>query len=327
MSDGELDLITFGETMIRFATLDEQRLETSNTLAVSIGGTESNVCVALARLGLATAWVSALPENPFGRMIAGELRRHGVDVSPIIWRADSRAGLYFMEAGANPRPTRVMYDRAGSAVATLDPDDLDPSIVRRARALHLTGITPALSSGCAEICRRLLAAAADASIPVVVDVNYRSLLWSPAEAAAGIQFLLDGASLVFCGAGDASTIWNITGSPEQVGRALLERSGADLVVITLGAEGACAVQRDGGVWLQESLPVEIVDPVGAGDAFAAGFLREWLRNHTAIPEALRSGVAMAALSMTIPGDLAIITPEELDSTLARVQGGVPDIVR
>lgn len=327
MTAVELDLVTFGETMIRLATIDDQRLETSADLAVTIGGTESNVCVALSRLGMSTAWVSALPQNPLGRKVAGELLRHGVDVGSVIWRDDARVGLYFMEAGAQPRPTRVMYDRAGSAVATLNPDDVDTTIVGRARALHLTGITPALSSNCAEICRRLLNAASDAGVLVVVDVNYRSLLWTPEEAAAGIAPLLEGASLLFCGASDAETIWGIRGEPEQVGRALLERSSAGLVVVTLGSDGACAVQRGGGVWLHASLPVEIVDPVGAGDAFAAGFLREWLGNSVNVATALRSGVAMAALSMTMPGDLAIVTPEELAATLAQIEGGSPDIVR
>lgn len=327
MSEAAFDLVSFGETMIRLATVDGQRLETSTELAVSIGGTESNLCVALSRLGMATAWISALPESALGRKVAGELRRHGVDVESVIWRDAARTGLYFMETGAQPRPTRVMYDRAGSAVATLDPDALDTSIVARARALHLTGITPALSDTCAEICRRLLAEADDAGVPVVVDVNYRSLLWTPEEAAAGIAPLLAGADLLFCGASDAATIWGISGEPEAIGRALLDRSGADLVVVTLGPEGACAIRRGGEFWQQASLPVEIVDPVGAGDAFAAGFLREWLGDRAAVPSALRSGVAMAALSMTMPGDLAIVTPDELAATLAQVEGSSPDIVR
>lgn len=327
MTEAVFDLVSFGETMIRLATVEGQRLETSTELAVSIGGTESNVCVALSRLGLSTAWISALPESALGRKIAGELRRHGVDVGHVVWRDDVRAGLYFMETGAQPRPTRVMYDRAGSAVATLDPNDLDTSIVARASALHLTGITPALSGTCAEICRRLLHAAASAGVAVVVDVNYRSLLWTPEEAASGIAPLLESADLLFCGASDAATIWGITGDPEEIGQALLDRSGANLAVVTLGADGACAVRRDGGCWLQGSLPVEIIDPVGAGDAFAAGFLHEWLGDPEDVHAALRSGVALAALSMTMPGDLAIITPDELAAMLSQVEGGSPDIVR
>ena len=325
-----LDLLTFGETLLRLSATGGRRLEDSDTLQVAIGGTESNVAVALARLGRTVAWLSALPANPWGRRIDGELRRHGVDTSGVRWvdEPSARAGVYFIEPGARPRPTRVVYDRARSVVALLDPSHIDPAVVRRARALHLTGITPALSPGCAAICDALAAAAADAGVPLVVDVNYRARLWSPREAAAGLAPLLARARLLMCGAGDAATIWGLGGvAPEEIATGLLERSNAELVVITLAERGALARARAGGVWRQPAAPVRIIDPVGAGDAFAAGFLHRWLDEPGDVPAALRSGVALAAFKMTLPGDLALITPAELDETEALLDGRGEDIVR
>lgn len=327
MTPEHYDLVTFGETMIRLTTTGGRRLETTGTLEVTIGGAESNVCVALARLGRRVSWLSALPDNPLGTRIFNELRGHGVDTSRVVWRDTYRVGVYFMETGALPRPTRVTYDRADSAVTMLEVDAIDTGLVANARALHLTGITPALSENCAAICQRLAAAAIAAGVPLILDVNYRSLLWTPEEASEGLAEILEQATIVLCGAGDALTIWGLSGEPSEVANELLDRSGAELAVVTLGEAGVCAVNQAGDIFEQPSLAVDIVDPVGAGDAFAAGFLHAWLDDRRDIPSALRSGVALAALSMTIPGDLAIITPADLAATLNLLEGGGEDIVR
>ncbi|MEX1158110.1 MAG: sugar kinase [Thermomicrobiales bacterium] len=304
------DLVTFGETMIRLTADAGVRLEEADSLRVTIGGTESNVAVALARLGRRAAWLSNLPDNPLGHRIAGELRRHGVDTTHVRW-SSGRAGVYFMEPGAAPRPTRVIYDRADSAIARIDPDSLDVSVVAGAGVVHLTGITPALSAGCRAACLRLADAAAQDGVPLSVDVNYRARLWSPEQAAEGIQPLLDRASLLFCGAGDAATIWGLTGDPAAVAQALLDRSSARIVVVTTGEHGSLALTRDGARHDQPAIPVETIDAVGAGDAFAAGFLHRWLDDATDIPAALGSAAALAALKMTIYGDNAIITSDDL----------------
>ncbi len=321
------DVLSFGETMIRLATPDYERLETAATLDVSIGGTESNVAVALARLGRRATWLSALPDNPHGRRIAGILRAHGVDTSHVIWSEHSRAGVYFLEPGAAPRPTRVIYDRKQSALATVDPERVPYDAVDSARLLHLTGITPALSERCAEVCRRLIARAREHDVPLMFDVNYRGLLWTPEEAAAGLQFFLDHVDLLFCGQGDARTIWGLTGDPGEVARDLLDRSAARLVIVTAGGAGATAVTRDGASHFQPAPSVDVVDPVGAGDAFAAGFLDSWLDAPQDIPAALRSAVASASIAMTMPGDLAIITASELAEAIAALDHAGDDIVR
>jgi 2-dehydro-3-deoxygluconokinase len=193
--------------------------------------------------------------------------------------------------------------------------------------VHLTGITPALSPNCAEICRRLVDAAAAANVPVSLDVNYRALLWSPAQARVGLAPLLDHVTLLFAGAADARTIWGLDGEPADIGRALLERSSAQLVIVTAGASGATLLGRDGVLQTAPALPVDVVDPVGAGDAFAAGFFSMWLEQREDTRAALRTGAAMAALKMTMPGDLALVTPDELAAALDLLDQPGADIVR
>ena len=323
------DLISFGETMLRLSAAGGRRLEETEALNVAIGGTESNVAVALARLGRSVAWLSALPRNAWGRRIDGELRGHGVDTRHVIWSDDptARAGVYYIESGQTPRPTRVVYDRAGSTVARLEPEQVDHAVVRSARALHLTGITPALSTNCAAICAALASTAAAVGVPLIFDVNYRARLWAPEQARAGLAALVSQASLLICGADDAATIWGLNGEPKTVARRLQELSGARLVVLTLAERGALAIERAGGLWHQPAMPVTIVDPVGAGDAFAAGFLHRWLDAPADVASALRAGVALAALKMTMPGDLALVTPAELDEALALLDRPGQDIQR
>jgi 2-dehydro-3-deoxygluconokinase len=306
----DYDLVAFGETMIRLSTPLGQRLEASTTLDIGIGGAESNVAIALARLGRRVAWTSVLPKNPFGYRIAAELRRHQVDDRQITWVDEGRVGVYYLDSGAPPRPTHVIYDRAASAIALCDPDEVDTSLASRTRLLHLTGITPALSAACAEITRRFAGRASEAGVPFSFDVNYRARLWSPEAAATTLEPFCSATTVLFCGRNDAHTLWGIDGSNDAVLSELWRRFGAATTVLTLGDEGAL-VRTESGEILHEAAPaVQVVDKVGAGDAFAAGFLHGYLDGD--ISRALRLGVALASLKMTIHGDLALITARELE---------------
>lgn len=306
----EYDLVAFGETMIRLSTPLGQRLEASTTLDIGIGGAESNVAIALARLGRRVAWTSVLPRNPFGLRIAAELRRHQVDDRQISWVDHGRVGVYYLDSGAPPRPTHVIYDRGASAISLCDPDDVDTTLATRARLLHLTGITPALSESCAEITRRFVERASEAGVPLSFDVNYRARLWSPQQAAAALEPFCSAATVLFCGRNDARALWGIEGSNESALSELSRRFGAATTVLTLGDEGALARTQSGETLLEAAPAVQVVDKVGAGDAFAAGFLHGYLDGD--ISRALRLGVALASLKMTIHGDLALITARELE---------------
>ena len=142
------DVVTIGETMLRLSALPGVPLEQAPQLDVHVAGAESNVAIALCRLGTTAGWISRLVDTPLGRRIVNELRGHGVDVSRVLWAPDGRIGIYFLEQGIPPRQHRIIYDRAQSAMALLDPKEVDWGFVRSARLVHLTGITPALSAGC-----------------------------------------------------------------------------------------------------------------------------------------------------------------------------------
>jgi 2-dehydro-3-deoxygluconokinase len=315
-----LDVFTFGETMIRLSSPIGQRIETVQSLDLRIGGTESNLSIALARLGRNVAWTSVLPTNPLGERIARELNWHGVDTSAVTWVDNERVGVYFLDTGSAPRATQVLYDRKNSAVAKSTPDQINMDPVERTRILHLTGITVAISPRCAESCQELITRAKNAGATFTFDVNYRSLLWSPEEAQAGLDPVCKQADILFCGREDAETIWNITGDPEAVINALHDRFGNEITVVTLGGDGAIVRMPDGLLRRTSSAAVDIVDPVGAGDAFAAGFLHGYLEGD--LERSLEYAPAMAALKMTISGDLAVISPKELDAVVNRQQRGI-----
>src|SRR5206468_5401725 len=177
------DLVGVGEVMLRLAAPPPRRLEQTSALDVQIGGAEANVAAACARLGLRTALISALPaEHAWGDRTVRELTGHGVDCAGVLRRPGSRIGLYFLEYGAAPRPVRVLYDRRDSALSQLVPAEVDWALVRGARLVHLSGITPALGDNLRAVVRRACREAQAAGVPVSFDVNYRSRLWSAKEA-------------------------------------------------------------------------------------------------------------------------------------------------
>ncbi len=303
------DVVTLGETMWRLSPPGHERLETTRALDINIGGTESNVAAALARLGKRAAWWSRLPANPLGDNVADILRMHGVDVSGVR-REGRRLGTYFVEFGLPPRPTQVIYDRAGSAASEMQPDDFDWTLLQASRWLHLTGITPALSASCLATTRRAIDEARAANIPISFDLNYRAKLWTPAEAAACCDPLAARATLVIAAERD---IHNLYGAAITI-RDLHQRWNGATIVLTRGAAGAVAY--DGSAdYSADAFSIQIVDRVGAGDAFDAGLLCALLDGKR-LGEALRWGTAVAALKLTMPGDIAVVSRAEVEHLLA-----------
>ncbi|MBI4562223.1 MAG: sugar kinase [Candidatus Rokubacteria bacterium] len=308
-----LDVITLGETMVRLAPKGSLRLEQAWELEVGPGGAESNVAVALARLGLRAGWISKLPEHPLSRLIVGEIRRHGVDTSRVVWSGEGRVGTYFYERGVPPRPPRIWYDRKDSAVTTLEDAEVDWAYLRSARAVLVTGITPALSPRLRALTKRVAREVRAAGKLFVLDVNYRAKLWSPQEAPACLEEFLPEVSILFSSRGDAERVFGLAGEPEAKARAFQAKFGVPTVVLTLGAEGSLALEER--VYHQRRIPrVEIVDPVGAGDAFAAGFLYGYLGE--GVQRGLDMGGAMGALASAIVGDFALLTRAEVEELLA-----------
>lgn len=320
------DVVGFGETMLRLGPPHGERLEDARALRVHVAGAESNALCCASRLGLRCAWLSALPNNPLGRMVAGELRRHGVDTSGVAWSDEAaRVGTFYAEEAPEPAGTRVYYDRSGSALATLDPDAVDYAILSDARTLLLGGITPALGSGPREAFSRLLYRARESGVRICFDVNYRAKLWSAKEAAAGMEEACRVASLLVCSRDDAATLWGFTGEPEEVLRRMADRFGSEkTLVLTMGGEGSAELR--GGEYAGAPASASVgAHRFGSGDAFTAAYLFAWLEGsgyaeaegkHGATP--LLMGNAAAALKRSIPGDIATVT---LDEVLGVLRGG------
>jgi len=310
------DLVALGEVMLRLAAPPPHRLEQTGSLEVQIGGAEANVAAGCARLGLRTALISALPaDHAWGERAVREMRAHGVDCSGVLRRPGSRMGVYFLEYGAAPRPVRVLYDRRDSAVSRLTPDEVDWALVRGARMVHLSGITPALGPSLRDVLRRALDEAGGAGTPVSFDVNYRSRLWSPCEARELLVEILPRVDHLFIGSDDAATVFGLSGPPESALDGLSRLAPKATIALTLGEAGS-AVLADGAVVRpSKRYAVAVVDRLGAGDAYAAGFLWARLGGRT-IQDATDAATALAALKCTIWGDVPVVTRAELDELLA-----------
>jgi 2-dehydro-3-deoxygluconokinase len=305
------DLVAIGEVMLRLSIPSPARIETVRQLDVQVGGAEANVAAACARLGLRAAWISAVPANPWGERIRRELSGHGVDCSAVRVVDDARVGVYFLEFGTAPRPIRVLYDRRDSAFARLTPEAVDWAPVRRARLVHLTGITPALGPGPRGLVERALREATAVSF----DLNYRSALWPPAEARAFAELVLPVARHVFMGEAEARTVFGLSGSAESMVDALAGRAPKATIALLQGQEGS-TVLADGRVWRpSRTYTVQVVDPVGAGDAYAAGFLWATL-NGRGPQEAVDAAAAVAALKCSTWGDVALVDAREVADLLA-----------
>ncbi len=324
------DLITFGEAMIRLSPPDFKRLEQTTTLDLNIGGAELNVAVGTSRLGLNSAWISRLPDNPLGRMIANKARELGVDISQLLWDDNGRAGLYFLEFGATPRPTSVVYDRADSSFSQLQPGEIDwKKLFNSTQYLHVTGITPAVSKSCAAATLEALQYAREAGCRISLDLNYRAKLWSPDEANKTLTPMMEYVDILITTKGDTRTILGLEAdNDEALAQKLLDTYPIDIAAISY-REGdavwrclfsAIAVTRE-KTYTTRSYQIDIVDQVGRGDSFAAGFLYGILSEDN--PQlGLDYGAAFAALKHSFPGDLNWCTKVEVEALLAGPRPGV-----
>ena len=234
------DIVALGEVLLRLAIPSPTRFETARHLDLQIGGAEANVAAACARLGLSAAWISALPANPWGERIRRELGSHGVDCAYVRMTENTRVGVYFLEYGVPPRPVRVLYDRRESAFARLTPAQVDWEPVRRARLVHLTGVTPALG----ESARALVERAVREASTVSFDINYRATLWSPQEARAFVEPVLPRVRYLFIGQAEARTLFGLSGTPEQTLDGLARLAPKATISLQQGEAGSTVL--DGG---------------------------------------------------------------------------------
>lgn len=311
-------VVGIGETLVRLTPVGGETLETASALTVHVGGAESNVCATLARLGVATAWISRLPATPLGRRVAHAVQGYGVDIRGVLWAPSGNVGLMLVQPGGDPRASEVFYYRRDSAFAGIDPDAVPWDLVAGAQFVHLTGITPALGPGPRKLVERAISEARRRGVSVSLDVNYRARLWSPADARSALEPLLESADLVFVSERDVRAVFQAYGDPLQVAHTLRDRFRCGVLVMTRAAEGALAC-GPGGVAQRPAVPAAIVDRIGRGDAFVAGFLYGYL--HGSVDDGLRYGAALAALKQTYPGDVCQATLEDVEAVLGGETGG------
>lgn len=289
-------LVTIGESLALLTTRDPGRLRHAHELLLGVGGAESNAAIGVARLGGAATWIGRVGDDELGQLIARTLRAEQVTAAAIVDPAVPTSVM--LKERTSAAGARVSYYRAGGPGARLTPADLDRELIAAAGVLHLTGITPALSASARETVEVAARTARAAGVPVSFDVNFRSRLWSAAEASPVLRALAAQADHLFVGHDEAVALgW--PGDPAEVGRALLAE-GPQVVVVKLGADGALAVSADGELPVAP-VPIVPVDPVGAGDAFAAGYLAELLAG-LPLAERLRTAAVCGAAACTARGD-------------------------
>jgi 2-dehydro-3-deoxygluconokinase len=323
------DLVSLGESMLRLSVPTGRRLKDARQLDLEVGGAESNVCVAMSQLGWRCGWVGRLPDTALGDIVLRVLRTDGVDVSAVRRMAGERLGTFYIEYATAPRSIQVIYDRADSAAAHMTAADVDWDYLLDTRVLHLTGITAALSVSCYALVAEAIRRARAAGVTVSFDVNYRAKLWSAADAGERLRPLMAEADLLLCKGADAAQLFGCHGEPREVMMALKTMTRAEVLYCTFGERGAALLDGDEFA-AQPALPVQIVDRVGSGDAFAAGVLDAWLAAGQGADlkamrrEGLRRGVALAAIALSQYGDRVLTNRAELEAVMAQERH---DIVR
>lgn len=325
--------ITFGEIMFRFNPEGYLRLVQADKLEVSVAGGEANVAVSLANYGLDAAFVSKVPAHEIGDCVIRGLRTYGIDTKYIV-RGGRRLGIYYVEKGASQRPSKVIYDREGSAIAEADPRDFDwDAIFEDAQWFHFTGITPALSDSMVQICLEACRKAKEKGVTVSCDLNYRKKLWSREKAGRVMAQLMPYVDVCIANEEDAADMFDIHaehtdieggkldyGAYGSVARQLSQRFGCKKVAITLRGSISASENTWAGMLydadtdkasLSRSYHIQIVDRVGGGDSFGGGLIYSLLSGKSA-QEAIEFAVAASALKHSVEGDYNRVSVAEVE---------------
>jgi len=330
-------IVTFGEIMLRLASPGAERFLQSPRFEATFGGGEANVAIALASFGLPAVYVTALPEkNPIADAAIGQLRGMGVDISRVV-RGKGRMGIYYLEAGANQRPSRVVYDRENSSIALAKPGDIDwKQSFDGAGWFHVTGITPAISASAAELALEGMRVARESGITVSCDLNYRKNLWKWGKSAVGVMTeLAKLADVIIANEEDVQMALGMGTSQgvksgeldakqyeKLTGEVLSAYGNLRAIAITLRESksashngwSACMNDRKKFMMSRHYEITNIVDRIGAGDSFAAGLIYGMLQLPTP-QEALEFAVAASCLKHSIPGDFTRSSVDEVNALL------------
>ena len=322
--------VTFGELMLRLAPENYLRFVQSEKYEATFGGAEANVAVSLANYGLNAAFVTKLPAHEIGQAAVNSLRKFGVDTSYVV-RGGERVGIYYCEKGASQRPSKVIYDRAHSAIAEALPDEFDwNKIFDGAEWFHFTGITPALGDGTAEICLEAVKKAKEKGITVSCDLNFRKKLWSKEKAGAVMGDICKYVDYCIANEEDAKDVFGIQAENSDITGGKLDREGyVDVakklterfafkgVAVTL-RESKSAFDNDWSgmlytdkkAYFSKKYSVHIVDRVGGGDSFGGGLIFALLSGYE--PQAaIEFAVAASCLKHSIEGDYNMVSLSEV----------------
>lgn len=323
-------VITFGEIMLRLAPKGYDRFVQADSYGASYGGGEANVAVSLANYGIEAGFVTRLPSHEIGQAAVNALRRFGVDTSGIV-RGGERIGVYFLEKGASQRPSKVIYDRAHSAIAEALPSDFDwNELFMGADWFHFTGITPAISDSAAQICFDACKAAKEKGMTVSCDLNYRNKLWSREKAGKVMGKLCEYVDVCISNEEDANDVFGIRSEGtsvtegelnkegyREVAEKLTERFGFQKTAITLRTsisandnKWAAMLYENGTCHFSREYLMHIVDRVGGGDSFGAGLIYACLKGYNP-EEAINFAVAASCLKHSIEGDFNLVSAEEV----------------
>ncbi|MGN0658998.1 MAG: PfkB family carbohydrate kinase [Emergencia sp.] len=323
-------VVTFGEIMLRLAPEGYYRFVQAEKYGATYGGGEANVAVSLANYGLDAAFVTKLPAHEIGQAGVNALRRYGVDTSCIV-RGGDRVGIYYLEKGASQRPSKVIYDRAGSSIAGASRGDFDwKKILDGAEWFHFTGITPALGGELPEICLDACRTAKEMGITVSCDLNYRKKLWSKEDAGRTMEELCRYVDVCIANEEDAGDVFGIRAEDtditagkvsregyKSVAKQLADRFGFKKVAVTLRESvsandngWSAMLYEDGEYYFSRKYMVHIVDRVGGGDSFGGGLIYASLEGFGP-QETIEFAVAASCLKHTVEGDFNMVSADEV----------------
>lgn len=330
--------ITFGEIMLRLAPEGYYRFVQADSFGATFGGGEANVSVSLANYGVETAFITKLPTHEIGQAAVNSLRKYGVDTNFIV-RGGPRIGIYYLEKGASQRPSKVIYDRAGSSIALATKDDFDwDKIFEGVSWFHFTGITPALGDNVAEICLEACKKAKEKGITVSCDLNYRKKLWTKEKAGQVMDKLCHYVDVCISNEEDANDVFGIKSEStdvtsgklnkdgyKEVAKKLTDRFGFKKVAITLRTSISASennwsgmLYEDGKSYFSKEYNMKIVDRVGGGDSFGGGLIYACLNNYEP-QKTIEFAVAASCLKHSIEGDFNMVSVSEVQ-TLAGGDG-------
>jgi 2-dehydro-3-deoxygluconokinase len=324
-------VVTFGEIMLRLAPPKHLRFVQTDSYDATFGGAEANTSVAFANYGLDSCFVTALPNHEIGRAAINSLRKYGVDTSFVL-RQGKRVGIYFLEYGASQRPSKVIYDRAGSSISEINPGQVDwGKVFENATWFHWSGITPALSDSAAETTLEALKAAKAIGVTISVDLNYRKKLWSKEKAQKVMSGLMEYVDIAVGNEEDADCVFGIKAGTSDVTAGKLDIEGyksvANQMVKKFGFEKVAITLRESlsasdNIWsaclyngkdfyVSKKYKIHLIDRVGGGDSFCSGLIYGLIAGKSD-KDALEFGVAASCLKQTIHGDLNLVSVQEVE---------------